>query len=246
MNANPELDVEACAGKCLSACAITSGGGFCRPWHAGPVSLAARKERGRERPPFRAPDFVPSATRGGVAHAPSPCLVRPDEEVLPACTAAASAFAACRARMCRVLAPLVCRRLVVNGGVMPVIKPVRAAKQLVKHRTRLDRENTETLYAYAQFLGESTEYVLNQVIDTVLARDRDFRQSSCEVRQLPAATGAVPPGAASRAPDLCDARLDAPRGRLGTLGVPVSASCPARGDRAGDSSCRASGAGGCT
>jgi len=44
----------------------------------------------------------------------------------------------------------------------------------VKHRTRLDRENTETLYAYAQFLGESTEYVLNQVIDTVLARDKDF------------------------------------------------------------------------
>ena len=65
MNGNPELDVEACAGKCLSACAITPGGGFCRPWHAGPVSLAARKERGRERPPFRAPDFVPSATRGG-------------------------------------------------------------------------------------------------------------------------------------------------------------------------------------
>ena len=43
-------------------------------------------------------------------------------------------------------------------------------------RTRLDRENTETLYAYAQFLGESTEYVLNQVIDTVLARDKEFVQ----------------------------------------------------------------------
>ncbi|MDQ2682350.1 MAG: hypothetical protein M3Y37_02370, partial [Chloroflexota bacterium] len=27
---------------------------------------------------------------------------------------------------------------------------------------------------YAQFLGESTEYVLNQVIDTVLARDKEF------------------------------------------------------------------------
>lgn len=57
---------------------------------------------------------------------------------------------------------------------MPVIKPRTRGKQLVKHRTRLDRENTETLYAYAQFLGESTEYVLNQVIDTVLARDKDF------------------------------------------------------------------------
>ena len=59
---------------------------------------------------------------------------------------------------------------------MPVIKPRTRGKQLVKHRTRLDRENTETLFAYAEFLGESTEYVLNQVIDTVLAKDREFLQ----------------------------------------------------------------------
>ena len=57
---------------------------------------------------------------------------------------------------------------------MPVIKPRTRGKQLVKHRMRLDRENNETLYAYAQFLGESTEYVVNQVIDTVLARDKEF------------------------------------------------------------------------
>ncbi len=57
---------------------------------------------------------------------------------------------------------------------MPLIKPRTRGKQLVKHRTRLDRENNETLYAYAQFLGESPEYVLNQVIDTVLARDKEF------------------------------------------------------------------------
>lgn len=57
---------------------------------------------------------------------------------------------------------------------MPLIKPRTRGKQLVKHRTRLDRENNETLYAYAHFLGESTEYVLNQVIDTVLVRDKEF------------------------------------------------------------------------
>jgi hypothetical protein len=28
--------------------------------------------------------------------------------------------------------------------------------------------------AYAQFLGESTEYVLTQLIDTVLAKDKEF------------------------------------------------------------------------
>jgi hypothetical protein len=59
---------------------------------------------------------------------------------------------------------------------MPFIKPRTRGKQLVKHRTRLDRENNETLYAYAHFLGESTEYVLNQLIDTVLARDKQFVQ----------------------------------------------------------------------
>jgi hypothetical protein len=57
---------------------------------------------------------------------------------------------------------------------MALIKPRTRGKHLVKHRTRLDHENNETLYAYAQFLGESTEYVLNQVIDIVLARDREF------------------------------------------------------------------------
>lgn len=57
---------------------------------------------------------------------------------------------------------------------MSVIKARTRGKQLVKYRTRLDAENTETLHAYARFLGESTEYVLNQVIDTVLARDKEF------------------------------------------------------------------------
>ena len=59
---------------------------------------------------------------------------------------------------------------------MSLIKPRTRGKQFVRHRTRLDRENTETLYAYARFLGESTEYVLNQVIDTVLAKDKEFAQ----------------------------------------------------------------------
>ena len=57
---------------------------------------------------------------------------------------------------------------------MPLIKPRTRDKQLVRHITRLERENNETLYAYAAFLGEPTDYVLNQVIDTVLARDKEF------------------------------------------------------------------------
>src|SRR5262249_56848329 len=44
---------------------------------------------------------------------------------------------------------------------MPLIKPRTRGKQIVRHIARLDRENTETLYAYAAFLGESHDYVLN-------------------------------------------------------------------------------------
>jgi hypothetical protein len=59
---------------------------------------------------------------------------------------------------------------------MSLIKARTRGKQLVRHRTRLDHETNETLYAYAHFIGESTEYVLNQVIDTVLGRDKDYLQ----------------------------------------------------------------------
>ena len=57
---------------------------------------------------------------------------------------------------------------------MPLIKARTRGKQLVRHITRLDRETNETLYAYAHFLGEPTEYVLNQLVDTVLAKDKEF------------------------------------------------------------------------
>lgn len=57
---------------------------------------------------------------------------------------------------------------------MPLIKPRTRGKQLVRRIVRLDRETNETLFAYAHFLGESADYVLNEVIDTVLARDKEF------------------------------------------------------------------------
>jgi hypothetical protein len=57
---------------------------------------------------------------------------------------------------------------------MALIKPRTRGKQLVRHITRFDRETNETLYAYAHFLGEPTEYVLNQLVDTMLAKDKEF------------------------------------------------------------------------
>jgi len=57
---------------------------------------------------------------------------------------------------------------------MPVIKRRTRGKQFVRLATRLERETNETLYAYVHFLGEPVEYVLNQLIDTVLAKDKEF------------------------------------------------------------------------
>jgi len=57
---------------------------------------------------------------------------------------------------------------------MSLIKARTRGKQFVRHITRFDRQTNETLYAYAHFLGEPTEYVLNQLVDTVLAKDKEF------------------------------------------------------------------------
>ena len=52
---------------------------------------------------------------------------------------------------------------------MSLIKARTRGKQFVRHITRFDRETNETLYAYAP-----TEYVLNQLVDTVLGKDKEF------------------------------------------------------------------------
>ena len=57
---------------------------------------------------------------------------------------------------------------------MPVIKPRTRGKHLVEHRARLDRDNHETLYAYAAFVEEEPDYVINQLVETVLAKDKEF------------------------------------------------------------------------
>ena len=58
---------------------------------------------------------------------------------------------------------------------MAVIKPRTTQKHLVRHITRLYRENNETLFAYEKFIGEPTVYILNQLIEAVLAKDKDFQ-----------------------------------------------------------------------
>ena len=57
---------------------------------------------------------------------------------------------------------------------MSIIKPRTRGKQFVPCRVRLERENHETLHAYAAFIDEHLEYVVNALIDTVLAKDKAF------------------------------------------------------------------------
>ena len=70
---------------------------------------------------------------------------------------------------------------------MALIKPRTRGKQKVRHITRLFRENNETLYAYAQFLEEDSEYVLNQLIGTKLAKDKELADAI--LREFPAWSG---------------------------------------------------------
>ena len=83
---------------------------------------------------------------------------------------------------------------------MPLIKARTRGKQLVRHITRFDCATNETLYAYAHFLGEPTEYVLNQLVDTMLAKDKEFltwraeHAESYVPRRAARRTRAAPPG----------------------------------------------------
>ena len=103
---------------------------------------------------------------------------------------------------------------------MSLIKPRTRGKQRLQHRTRLDRENHEALYAYAAFIGEDPEYVLNEVIDTILAKDKDFVKWRAEHPE-------------SFAPRAAAARASEPRHHLaGRRGRSSAAGSPSAPDEA--------------
>ena len=95
---------------------------------------------------------------------------------------------------------------------MSLIKPRARGKHLVQHRTRLDHENHETLYAYAAFIAEEPEYVLNELIDAVLAKDKEFvkwrREHADSFAPRPPAVRKNQAGnRGRRTPDLADSSL---------------------------------------
>jgi hypothetical protein len=86
---------------------------------------------------------------------------------------------------------------------MSLIKPRTRGKQFVQYRTRLEQQNHEALHAYAAFIGEDPEYVLNELIDGVLAKDKDFVKWRAEHSQ-------------SFAPRTIAARRPEPRSHVGS------------------------------
>ena len=57
---------------------------------------------------------------------------------------------------------------------MPLIKPRTNRVRTLRHICRLQEPNRDVLLQYAQFIGDTPDYILNQLIDSTLAKDRDF------------------------------------------------------------------------
>jgi hypothetical protein len=57
---------------------------------------------------------------------------------------------------------------------MPFIKARPNRVRIVRHLCRLQEPNRDTLVLYARFIGDTTDYVLNQLLATTLAKDKDF------------------------------------------------------------------------
>jgi hypothetical protein len=57
---------------------------------------------------------------------------------------------------------------------MPLIKARTNRVRTVRHICRLQEPNRDALVLYARFIGDTADYVVNQLIDTTIAKDRDF------------------------------------------------------------------------
>ena len=57
---------------------------------------------------------------------------------------------------------------------MPLIKARTHRIPVVRHICRLQEPNRSALVLYALFIGDTVDYVLNQLIATTLVKDRDF------------------------------------------------------------------------
>ena len=80
---------------------------------------------------------------------------------------------------------------------MPLIKPRRNRVRTPRHISRLQEPNRDALLLYARFIGDTADYLLNQLIDSTIAKDRDFVAWRAE---HPNETAAKPNGAGRSVP----------------------------------------------
>jgi hypothetical protein len=79
---------------------------------------------------------------------------------------------------------------------MPLIKARTHRITMVRHICRLKAPNRDVLALYARFIGDTQDYVLNQLIETTIAKDREFIAWCAEhpATAAPAAESRTPPG----------------------------------------------------
>lgn len=80
---------------------------------------------------------------------------------------------------------------------MPIIKARTGRIETVRYVCRLHKPNRHVLRAYASFIGDTEDYVLNALISATLAKDRDFLASQAAGGSAPSAapmpTDSAPP-----------------------------------------------------
>ena len=74
---------------------------------------------------------------------------------------------------------------------MPIIKARTGRIDTVRYVSRLHKPNRDALLAYASFIGDTPDYVLNALISATLASDLDFLAWQAERGSTPS-TGSVP------------------------------------------------------
>ena len=57
---------------------------------------------------------------------------------------------------------------------MPLIKPRTRRVRYVRHICRLQEPTRDALVLYARFIGDTADYVLNEVLEATILRDREF------------------------------------------------------------------------
>ena len=72
---------------------------------------------------------------------------------------------------------------------MPIIKARTNRVRMVRHICRLQETNRDTLVLYARFIGDTADYVVNQLIDSTIAKDREFGRLKFEYGGLRARWG---------------------------------------------------------